>query len=83
MKPICATCEVFFKPEKNGVCFDEGFGDGTRRPYKLWLGDLWKCPNCSSLIIVGTGLAPIAQHNEDDFEDLRRHLEPEYFIDDC
>ena len=83
MKPICAKCEVFFRPDENGTSFIEGFGDGRRKPYKLWLGDRWKCPLCEAVIIVGTGERPPAVPHEEDFDRLRKHLEPKYFIDDC
>ena len=64
MKPICVPCGRFYRPEKNGVLFVEAL-DGT--PYKLWSGDKWKCPNCGSEVIVGSGLEPISEHYEPDF----------------
>lgn len=80
MKPICVTCKRFYRPSKTGVYFLENMpivngaapGDAEPekwKPYKLWSGDEWKCPNCKSTIIVGTGLVPIAFHHEPNFLD--------------
>ena len=46
---------------------------GTRdpskwKPYKVWSGDLWECPDCHAEIIVGAGLDPIREHHEKDFD---------------
>lgn len=38
-------------------------------PYKLWSGDLWRCPGCGHQIVSGTGRAPVAEHYEKDFAD--------------
>jgi hypothetical protein len=83
LKPICAKCERFFKPKKNGVAFEEGYGDGTRRPYKLWLGDLWECPNCEAQVIVGTGASPVVHAHEPGYSRLCESIGPTYFVDDC
>lgn len=83
LKPICVACKLFYKPEKNGFVFEEGFGDGTGRPYKLWVGDKWKCRGCGSEIIVGTGEGPIMHHHELDYAETRRRANPELLVDDC
>lgn len=79
LKPICLPCKRFYSPEKNGFAFTEGmprYGSAAPgnaeptswQPYKLWRGDLWKCHGCGSLIIVGTGQAPVSEHYMPSFE---------------
>lgn len=65
MKPICAKCQMFFYPKKTGTAFVENMAG--RKPYKLWMGDLWECRGCGSQVISGVGQRPIAEHFEDDF----------------
>lgn len=69
MRPICVTCKTFYRPEKNGVFFTEMADDG---PYRIWSGDLWKCPGCGGSIIVGVGRAPVSEHFAPDFEGVRK-----------
>ena len=79
LKPICVTCQRFFRMEKCGFYFIEGMPktDSPQpgkaepeswKPYKLWVGDMWKCQGCGAEIIVGTGRSRIAEHYEADFE---------------
>lgn len=83
-KPVCVKCQCFYRPEKNGFCFIEGKPDGlgnlpneeirgTRlpeawTPYKLWMSDKWKCPDCGHEILTGFGACPISEHYLPDFE---------------
>ena len=84
MKPICTPCRRFYRPKKNGIYFVEGMPQGDSWvPYKLWMGDLWSCPGCSSEIIVGTGFHPVAVHHEPDFAKLVAQLGSGIRIDDC
>lgn len=80
---VCVPCGVFFKVEKNGVSFVEGFGDGQRRPYKLWMGDRYECPRCGTQVIAGLGLNPVAEHYQKEFADWQARLQPSLFVDDC
>ena len=66
MRPICAKCQQFFYPKRNGTPFVE---NANGAPYKLWMGDLWECTKCASQIIVGVGQQVIAEHYEDGFAD--------------
>ena len=55
-----------------GVSAEEG--RGLRRPelwepYKLWVGDLWKCPDCEHEIVVGFGSRPTAEHYQLGFKE--------------
>ena len=78
MKPICVKCQRFYRPKKNGFYFIEGMpkhngaGAGLRepenwKPYKLWCGDKWACPDCGAEIVVGTGWVPVAEHYQPNF----------------
>jgi hypothetical protein len=70
MKPICVPCKLFFRPKRNGTAFIEGMPiAGGWQPYKLWIGDLWKCVGCGAEVIVGVGAGPIAEHFEPGFKD--------------
>jgi len=66
VKPICVKCRRFFRPFRTGVRFVEGMPDGAGltswSPYKLWCGDLWRCPDCNAEVIVGVGSRPISEH---------------------
>ena len=86
MKPICAKCQVFFRPKLNGVSFLEGMPNNNRSewsPYKLWIGDLWECPTCQAEIIHGVGGRPISEHYEENFKDLVKKCEPILQVNDC
>lgn len=79
MKPVCVPCQRFYRPAKNGFEFTEGMPVANNRPqpglaepdkwkpYKLWSGDLWRCPDCGNEIIVGVGYAAISEHYQHDF----------------
>ena len=83
MKPICVPCKMFMRCKKNDYPFEEGFGNGEGKTYKLWLGDLWACPSCDAEIVIGVGRAPIAEHFEPNFEERRRLHAPRILVDDC
>ena len=76
MKPICVKCQLFYQPQRIGVSLLEQMPDADRsgvidgihwHPYKLWMGDQWRCDGCGSEIIVGVGMKPLAEHFEDNF----------------
>ena len=68
-RPICVKCQIEYRPETNGVVAEEmATGLGS---YKIWSGDLWKCPICEHLIISGFGNEPLAHHGQDDYEKRR------------
>lgn len=69
MKPICAECEVELKPEKNGVYIAEMFQKNTK-VYRLWHGDLLKCPACDKKIVFNFATKPLAEHFECNGKDL-------------
>jgi hypothetical protein len=98
MKPICVPCRRFYRMKKSGFAFVEGmprggnFEDpapiGTRaperwQPYKVWFGDLWRCPDCGAEVITGTGYQPMAERHHDDFRDLIERLGATLQINDC
>ena len=96
-KPICVPCERFMRPKKNGVSWlemapmsNEADGDDTRpvhrkgwRAYKLWMADLWHCPDCHHEVIVGHGRDPIAMQHEEDFSRVLDSYSPTLEIKDC
>lgn len=94
MKPICVKCQRFYRVKKNGYSFIEGMpivdravvgvrGNGEWQPYKLWVGDLWECPDCLAQIIVGTGLNPISEHYQPEFVAQVEKYGPQLQVNDC
>jgi len=86
MKPICLNCKLFYRPHRNGTYFTEGMQDGKGgwKPYKMWIGDLWKCKSCGHEIIIGVGRDAVTEHYKDDFEDKRlRYGADKIQINDC
>lgn len=94
MKPICVDCQRFYRAKKNGFYFVEGMPisgnpkPGVREPekwtgYKLWVGDLWECPDCEAKIIAGCGHVPIAEHFEDGFQEMIEKLHATLLVKDC
>lgn len=93
LKPICVPCCRFFRPKKNGVEFVEGMpasypaaapGNAEPdkwKPYKLWMGDLWRCEGCGTEIISGVGLQPIAYQHDENFKSKTK--EATIQINDC
>ncbi len=53
-------------------------------PYKLWLGDLWRCRGCGHEIIVGTGANPVAEaYLADNFDLATKAYPPIITVNDC
>ncbi len=93
-KPVCVKCERFMRPKHNGLAWIEGMpahegalvgkpGEGQWRPYKLWLGDLWWCPDCETEIIIGNGHVAVSEHFEDNFCQATEALGAKLMIKDC
>lgn len=86
MKPICMTCQLFYRPHRNGTYFTESMHDnrGVWKPYKVWVGDLWKCKGCGHEIIVGVGFCAVSEHYMDDFDEIRQRTGAKGInINDC
>lgn len=96
LKPICVSCQRFFRPRKTGIYFLEGMPAGGQtnvlpgkaesekwKPYKLWAGDLWECEGCGHAILVGFGRAPIATQHEGDFEKTVVSFGANFQVNDC
>lgn len=95
VKPICCACRRFYRPERTGLSFIEGMpqrsdtppGLGAREsewvPYKLWSGDVWKCPGCGHELISGTGSIPIAVVHEDGFAEKVKLHGATFQVNDC
>lgn len=78
MRPICMSCQCFYKAKVNGYIFCEMIPISetrvTWKPYRIWSGDLWECPKCQTLLIEGTGKDPISEHFEPDFDEEMRNV---------
>lgn len=100
MKPICVPCRRFYRVQRNGYRFIEampkegrpepGLAEAERwTPYKLWVGDLWRCEGCGHELISGVGAGPIAEHYQPDFSEhvasaeARMQVHPLVRINDC
>lgn len=98
MKPVCVKCQRFYRVTRNGYYFMEGMPIGGQgfstlagtadperwTPYKIWVGDLWECPDCLAQTVVGVGAHPIAEHFEDRFEDVRQRTGADrLLVKDC
>lgn len=93
MKPICVPCQRFMRPKKNGLAFIEGMPTDNAKPglaepekwkpYKLWRGDLWECPDCGHQAIVGVARDPMAEHYQDHFKDEVARYDATLQINDC
>jgi len=62
----CVPCQTYLRPRKNEIVVLET--DDKHRPYKIWLADLWECPDCGHQVILGYGLHHISEHYEPDFD---------------
>jgi hypothetical protein len=96
VRPVCVPCQRFFKAAKNGYYFIEAMPDGIRdpqpgtadpdhwTPYKLWVGDLYRCDGCGAEIVSGFGRAPIAEHYQADFaERVKAFGADQLQVNDC
>ena len=96
MKPICVSCQRFYRCKKSGFYFIEGMPvAGPSRPpagveadsqwtdYKLWSGDLWECEGCGHTLVSGVGKAPIAEHYMSDFQATKARYAPTLRVNDC
>lgn len=96
MKPVCVPCQRFFRMEKVGFYFIEGMplpGErpklGTAEPekwtpYKIWVGDQWKCEGCGAAILSGFSHNPIAEHYQSEFQETVKKLGADQLqVNDC
>ena len=95
MKPVCVPCQRFFRVEKNGYYFIEGMPqtkhalpgivDATSwTPYKVWVGDRWRCEGCGASIVVGVGSQPLAEHYQPDFTTVVQRVQADQLqVNDC
>jgi hypothetical protein len=95
VKPVCHPCQRFFRMKKSGYYFTEGMPIGERvpagrvaadkwKPYKIWSGDLWECPECHATIISGFGFEPLGIQHQPEFAALRKQVGADQFqVNDC
>ncbi len=60
MRPVCVKCRCEMKPAKNDFLVEEML-DGEH-PYRVWSTDLWRCPNCSTEVVMGFGAKPLGEY---------------------
>jgi predicted RNA-binding Zn-ribbon protein involved in translation (DUF1610 family) len=73
-KNVCVNCEIELKPETNGVVVAEMMKEDTEI-YKLWMADLYKCPQCGVEIVLGFSSNPLMEHFEGDIDFKFNQLE--------
>lgn len=93
MKPICVKDRRFYRIVRSGRYFIEGMpkDSGVKpgnvqpeqwSPYKVWLGDLWRCPDCGHELISGVGASQVAEHYQPGFDGWAKRAEG-LQINDC
>ena len=95
MKPVCVTCQRFFRCTRIGFYFTEGMPTenlaqpGTSEPekwnpYKVWVSDRFECEGCGAVILAGFGSQPIAEHYQEEFTDIAMRLGADQLqVNDC
>lgn len=96
MKPICVPCQRFMRCKKTGFYFLEGMPHGADWdgksgkdssgwiPYKLWVGDLYECPDCGASTISGVNRDRVAEHYEPEFDSIvTRTGANQFMVKDC
>lgn len=93
MKPICVTCKRFMAYERAGIYFEEGMPLNTQQPamidesgwgpYKLWVGDLYKCRQCKAEVVVGVPKLPLAEHYQETYPESVKRWPPAFRVNDC
>lgn len=53
---VCVKCGRILKIDKNGVVAMELMDDGIE-PYRIFMFDRWKCPECGVEMLKGQGQA--------------------------
>lgn len=84
----CVNCQKFFRLKKSGVTLEEGMprAGGEWGPYKLWMADLYECPECGAQIIAGFGTPynrRLAEHYEPAYAIVRANNPPLIVVNDC
>lgn len=96
MKPICVPCQRFYRCKKNNFPFIEAMPVGDSdlalpgaatpdcwKPYKLWFGDLWECPDCGATIVAGVAQRPLSEHYQPEFARAVATHAPTLQVNDC
>lgn len=56
---------------------------GAWQPYKLWIADLWECPDCGHELIAGWATGPLLEHYQPEFNAEALARRPCIQINDC
>ena len=63
---VCEKCKKTMRVEKVGIRIVENTEKGT--PYKVWMSDRLKCPDCGhTVLFIGLNQQPLAHHHEESF----------------
>lgn len=93
-KPVCVPCQCFLRMKHSGFYFVEGMpttsfpargkdAEGWK-PYKIWVGDLYECPECHTQIVSGFSNAPLTEHYQPEFKSvMTRTGAMQLFVKDC
>jgi len=85
-KPVCPTCcRYYIEGMPNGNKYPTESGRehvADWKPYKLWVGDLWRCEGCKNHIIIGA-LRPAAEHYMPNFDEEVARYAPHLMVCDC
>jgi len=87
-RPVCVTCKIEMRPEKNDVLVvDYRITHVTKgkdalfehqEQYQCWSADLWKCPKCQKEIVIKFGGKSLAHGEEgiknwiEDYKEISR-----------
>jgi len=67
MKIMCVKCGKQLKCKKNEVIVEESVDSNSSC---IWEADLWECRKCGVEIITGFGLKPIAEHWQENYQEI-------------
>ncbi len=70
MMPSCLDCRREMRVEKNDQRVIEHTED--HKPYKIWSGDTWECPECHIRVVVNYGSTPVSEHFKPEFARVSR-----------
>jgi len=75
IRPVCIKCQKEYKVKKSGVITElmTTFG-GKPASFELYDSDLWECPGCGHQIIGGFGQKALAQHFEEDYQEVLKRV---------
>jgi len=67
MRQACTHCQREYVPHQSGVLVIEFASFG---PYKVWMADELKCPECAHTILAGFPNGAVSEHFMPDFQEI-------------